>query len=69
MIFKNISTVYFFANPLHHFFFPPPMLPVPPDGLDIKIKQFYGLWRDKTSGFHKSASTFRKLAALFSTIK
>lgn len=64
MIFKNISRVYFFQIPCIIFF-----SPAMPDGLNIKIKQFYGLWRDKAFGFHKRASTFRKLAALSDTIK
>lgn len=70
MILKDISEFVFccfffsfksFASFL--FFFS--LSPVMPDGLDIKIKQFYGLWRGAAFGFHKHAATFRKLAALF----
>lgn len=66
MIFKNILRVHFVQIPRIIFFFPSP---ITPDGLNIKIKQFYGVWRDKAVGFHKRASTFRKLAALSETIK
>ena len=63
--FQRYSRVYFFQIPRII------SLPAPSHqtGSDVKTKQFYGLWRDLALGFHKSTSTFRKLAALCNPIK